>query len=217
MNFTTKKCSSCIQIKDINFFTKDSKAYDGLCCYCKNCRKDQKRKYYLENKKDIAYKQKQYVSKNTDKIKKTTAKYRSKNKELIKIKQKQIYQNNKEKRLEYARKRYIEHRDIIKSRVKEYCNKNRSKVTGIKAKYRAAKYNATPKWLTREHHEQIQEFYTLARELAWLNEGEILQVDHIIPLQGKEVCGLHVPWNLQVLTKSNNISKFNNLIDGLNN
>ena len=210
---SNKKCVSCIEIKDISFFNKDSRAYDGLCCYCKDCRKIQKRKHYLENKEDISHKQKKYVEKNKDKVKERKLKYRNDNKEKIQADQVEIYKKNREKRLAYARDHYAENKDVIKARVKSYAKANKSKVTAVKAKYRAAKYQATPDWLTKEHLQEIEEFYEIARDLAWLNEGEVLQVDHIVPLQGKEVCGLHVPWNLQILSKAKNISKFNKLID----
>jgi 5-methylcytosine-specific restriction endonuclease McrA len=40
-------------------------------------------------------------------------------------------------------------------------------------------------------------------------------VDHIIPLQGEDVCGLHVPWNMEVITQEQNLKKSNKLIDTL--
>lgn len=70
------------------------------------------------------------------------------------------------------------------------------------------KQSATPVWLTNEQEEQIKAMYQHARDCEVVS-GERYDVDHIIPLQGKSVCGLHVPWNLQVLPKDVNIKKGN--------
>jgi hypothetical protein len=63
--------------------------------------------------------------------------------------------------------------------------------------------DATPKWLTENQKMEIRLKYRLAIELSRAT-GERHAVDHIIPLHGESVCGLHVPWNLQVLTQKDN-------------
>ena len=73
---------------------------------------------------------------------------------------------------------------------------------------RALKLNRTPNWLTSEHHLQIEGFYLLAKEME-KQLGQKYEVDHIVPLKGKTVSGLHVPWNLQILTKKENCLKNN--------
>jgi hypothetical protein len=77
------------------------------------------------------------------------------------------------------------------------------------AKRRAAKLQRTPLWLTLTHHKQIDRFYWEAAEVSKV-VGEFYHVDHIVPLQGKTVSGLHVPWNLQILPAKENLSKGNN-------
>jgi 5-methylcytosine-specific restriction endonuclease McrA len=72
--------------------------------------------------------------------------------------------------------------------------------------------DATPKWLTDTHKMEIRLKYRLAIELSRAT-GERYAVDHIIPLHGENVCGLHVPWNLQILTQKDNLAKYNKLID----
>ena len=67
---------------------------------------------------------------------------------------------------------------------------------------------ATPKWLTKEHKQQIVDTYELMRDCRAVT-GEDYHVDHIVPLRGENICGLHVPWNLQVLPAYVNLSKAN--------
>lgn len=73
----------------------------------------------------------------------------------------------------------------------------------LKAKRRASKLQATPPWLTQTHLYEMAEIY------ANCPPGH--EVDHIVPLQGATVTGLHVPWNLQYLTVSENRAKSNKL------
>jgi hypothetical protein len=76
------------------------------------------------------------------------------------------------------------------------------------ARRRAKKLLATPPWLTDGHIAHIKRIYKLC---AIVTEATLIQyhVDHILPLQGKEICGLHVPWNLRVIPAKDNISKGN--------
>jgi len=91
-----------------------------------------------------------------------------------------------------------------------YRKNNAGKINAATAKRRAAKLLATPKWLTAEQLKEIEQFYILAKELETLNNVKY-HVDHIVPLQGLNVSGLHVPWNLQVIKAHDNISKGNKL------
>ena len=93
---------------------------------------------------------------------------------------------------------------------KKWFENNRSKHNAKEAKRRAKKLNATPEWLTQDMLDEIEYKYFLARDLSQIT-GEPHHVDHIVPLQGVDICGLHVPWNLQVLTARDNLSKSNKL------
>jgi len=95
-------------------------------------------------------------------------------------------------------------------RCKEWRKHNQHIVNHHRAIRRAQKLKATPKWLTKEHLEQIKVFYKSAKLLT-KQTGIEYHVDHIYPLQGKTCSGLHVPWNLQVITKTENLSKHNKI------
>ena len=72
--------------------------------------------------------------------------------------------------------------------------------------------DATPPWLTRKQKSEIRQLYQIAITMS-KTTGERYVVDHILPLHGETVCGLHVPWNLRVITQSKNLKKSNQLVD----
>jgi hypothetical protein len=72
----------------------------------------------------------------------------------------------------------------------------------------AARRTASPSWLTAIQRAQIMEFYDIAKCLS-VQTGVPHHVDHIMPIKGENMCGLHVPWNLQILTQSENCAKKN--------
>lgn len=71
---------------------------------------------------------------------------------------------------------------------------------------------ATPPWLTRTQKTQIRALYQVAI-LSSQTTGERYVVDHIYPLRSDVVCGLHVPWNLRIITQKQNLEKSNSLPD----
>jgi 5-methylcytosine-specific restriction endonuclease McrA len=71
---------------------------------------------------------------------------------------------------------------------------------------------ATPRWLTPAERLQMRDLYIQARKLTELTRERYV-VDHIVPLRGEAVCGLHVPWNLRVITQDENLKKSNKHVD----
>lgn len=114
----------------------------------------------------------------------------------------------------HAKKTDPEYIEKAKIRAKIWCRNNLAKLRYSSAAYRARKKFATPMWLTDAMKESIGQFYWMATELSRF-VGKEFEVDHVVPLQGETVCGLHVPWNLQILCRSKNRSKRNNLIHEL--
>lgn len=70
---------------------------------------------------------------------------------------------------------------------------------------------ATPDWVYFFHREEMREIRLACRKLT-RDTGVQHHVDHIVPIQHPLVCGLHVPWNLQILTAQDNIAKGNSFL-----
>lgn len=157
---------------------------------------------------------KEYYLKNIDAIKE----YKRNNKDKIKAYSKEYWQRNKDdkefRKKENARTLAWYHTNFEKIKEKKYFrdkewrNKNKHIINSFTAKRRVVKLQRMPKWLTEEQKKQIKAMYTLATSLN-KSTGVQWHVDHIIPLQGKNVSGLHVPENLQVIQGSLNNRKKN--------
>lgn len=142
-----------------------------------------------------------------------------------KLKQKIKFEKRLEREPDYYKKRYQENAEKYKSLAVDYRKQNPEKVrlanlksaqkrkperAASEMKRQAAKLSATPKWLSDDDWNWIKDYYNQAQQYKE-NLGIVLAVDHIVPLRGKEVCGLHVPWNLCLRTKSDNSRKHNKL------
>ena len=146
--------------------------------------------YYLANKEAKAERNKAYTLANKEKRGETAKAYYLANKEAKAEYNKAYRLANKEKALVYD---------------KEYSKNNKDIVNTKTAKRRAAKLERTVSW---SDSNAIKALYTEAQRLTE-ETGEQHHVDHIIPLQGELVSGLHVQNNLQVLTAYANLSKSN--------
>jgi 5-methylcytosine-specific restriction endonuclease McrA len=117
------------------------------------------------------------------------------------------YQKNRERVIQAAnttpahlKRKY---KDVWKSR-------NQLQVLADNKVRRRKHRQATPPWLTRKQKTEIRQIYQIAITMT-KTTGEQYVVDHIVPLRSEFVCGLHVPWNLRVITQEENLKKSNRL------
>ena len=119
------------------------------------------------------------------------------------------YHRNVEAKRAQALKYYYANHDQNK---KQQLNRQKLRpeiASASAAKRRAVKLQRTPAWLTDFDRLKIKCLYSVAAMLTRENK-ESWHVDHVIPLQGNLVSGLHVPSNMRVLRGKENISKHNN-------
>jgi hypothetical protein len=134
--------------------------------------------------------------------------WRSKNPQKVKEHNDTQYARHTDQLTARSRKFRLENLELARQKGREYQKKNLHIYAKNGAKRKAAKLQRTPSWLTEIDYERIGNEYKLACILTKVT-GSAWHVDHIIPLQGKMVSGLHVPSNLRVLPAKDNISKSN--------
>jgi hypothetical protein len=190
-----KTCNCCGITKQLIEFYKRKDSSDGYRNDCKICRKeDVLLRYYKDHEKG---KQKLRVA-HSNKIAKNQNWYS------------EYYAVNREKNLAASKKTYKKYVEERRAKQRLWSKTNRGLANSLSKKYKLKKLNATPSWLNESQLLLIKCKYQVAAMLN-VHGVEPWHVDHIIPIRGKDVCGLHVPWNLQVIPAKDNLSKGNRI------
>jgi hypothetical protein len=202
----TKTCSVCSATKTGHVWYAGPKCY---ACYTREHRKrnpEYYRKYDRDRRRanpELYYERdRRRHAKNRDRNNARSRAYRQRHLEHLRQ-----YDSNRWATDPDRRKAHTDYRANNLERVREYDRQEyrRNKAAHIARVNgrRAVSLLATPKWLSEEQKQQLASIYA--------NRPEGHHVDHIVPLQGKDVCGLHVPWNLQYLPATENLRKSNKL------
>jgi tRNA nucleotidyltransferase/poly(A) polymerase len=131
---------------------------------------------------------KRYAEKNKDKVKIKLKAWRVHRAEHCAMYNAEAYKKNPTYFKTHASKRYQSKKRELSSRRKELWHKRKL---------------ATPRWANKK---LIKLMYAVAKEMS-LQEGIKYTVDHIIPLNGNNVSGLHIETNMQIVPLSFNIKK----------
>jgi len=220
----TKTCKGCVQVKPLLLFPKHKQAKDGYLNFCKVCKYAKVKAYRTENTSELKAKRNQlrdnqghttrekYLEKiraHPTGIPETSIDREARVKAEETANKKRYYAANKEQ-IQAKHAAYIKTEAYKKTR-SIWVEKNRATIVARVSKRNAAKLKRTPAWLTDSDLDRIKCLYQLA---AMRNRESDQQwhVDHIIPLQGAFVSGLHVPNNLRVIPAVDNRRK-NNLYE----
>jgi hypothetical protein len=181
-----RECVECKEFLCISNYSRHAGTNLGYNTRCKPCMKTP---YKLEK---VNKRVRELRKENPKKYLEKKREYKAKNKERIAQVDKIWQANNKET----IHKHSNNWKKKNKPRVYNYIKQREMKIKGCSLK------------LSKESNNEIKSFYKECQSLN-ANSNKKYQVDHIIPITSDIICGLHVPWNLQILTKSENSSKKN--------
>lgn len=233
-----KTCSKCKETKSLSEFTNARKCKDGLNPRCRVCTraaskaahqrdpeatKKRGAKWYAENKQRRQERAKEWLKKNPGKSAEYSARWSVKNPGKVNAAGRAWYWKNREealardraqrhanleKFLVREREGYLRNKSARALRKKKWDAKNKGRINFYASSRRAALGQRTPPWMTEGLLSEILAFFIRAKALSE-ETGVLHHVDHVVPLRGRNVSGLNVPWNLQVLPAIENLKKTN--------
>jgi len=217
-------CKKCNVDKPLDEFQMDKRRnkHYGTCRVCRvkaqndrrlaNIEESRKktreylREWRAKNPEKQAAINKKYDEKNRDKRSAYAKQYRKDNPEKVKEQVKAWVKANPEKIKGYMKKASKAWHERNPDYQSNFYKAHKERYVAARARRRAAQDSATPTWLTAIDKAMIQEMYDVS-EARYIQTGIKHHVDHIVPINGKGVAGMHVPWNLQVITAHENLSK----------
>ena len=198
----TKVCTKCNETKTVDLFYKRSDRLSGYTSHCKACKRAHDNAHY--SKPETKQKVSEYakIRRELPEVKAAESASKKAYHQLSEVKEtKKLYQRNRRLNPAAVKKERLWEAQYAKQHPEKFAMKTR--------KRKIAKLNRTPFWLNDGQLLEMQSIYKYCASLRAV--GLDYEVDHIIPLQGKTVSGLHAPWNLQVITASENAAKGNRL------
>ena len=203
-----KNCVTCGVSKPLAAFNTRKGARDGLAGQCRDCAREYFREY--DRKRAAArveYRRAVYVAEK-DSVKSASRDYYARNREAVSARKKAYDAANAAAKAESFRRWRQANADHLAREKSRWAQENPEKVRAASARRRTAQLRATPPWSDRA---AIEAIYQAAVDLERAT-GIRHHVDHIVPLRGRTVCGLHVPANLRVIPAAENQAKGNRLV-----
>lgn len=204
-----KKCMKCKELLPLTSFNKNRTKPDGLGSECRPCANAHSKKYHAENHSAHVERGRAAYRADPDSFKKRARKWETENADRKKELRAKYRKRNAEKVREFSRLDWLRHNPKRLASKALYRKKFPEKAAAQVRMRQARKVQAMPTWANQA---RIEEFYKSARDMTVLT-GIQHHVDHIIPLRGKLVCGLHNEFNLQVLPAAVNQAKSNKLVE----
>lgn len=187
---STKLCSVCLGVFPKADFNKRAASPDGLQPLCRKCQARKHKDYAARHPEKNRAAVRRYAASKPEQRRQSSREYARRNKEKISAYRSMYRRQNEDKAFSSYRRYYALKPEIFNANV---------------AKRRASQARAIPAWAD---HAKIREVYKEAKRLT-LTTGVPHDVDHIVPLTSKIVCGLHVSANLEILPETENKSKGN--------
>lgn len=195
-------CSRCKHDLPQDKFAKNKSKKSGFNTYCKQCMAS----YAKANKDRFAERMAAYQAENAEHLAEVKKDWRLRNQEKVRTLAKEHYEVNKSDYVERAANWKKANPDKVKASTSAHYRKKKAYYHAAVYERRAAEIKASTPWADTE---AVSEYYRAAVTLNKYFGAGYFEVDHIVPLRSKLVCGLHTEANLQLLPRKQNRTKGN--------